>query len=75
MFHEEWVLDGGRENIDNNNAIELYNLVDDLSETNNLANVNKSKRDELLDDLLAWIEETSAPIPTEANPDYFSIRD
>ena len=40
MFHEEWVLDGGREKIDNNNAVELYNLADDLSETNNLIKMN-----------------------------------
>ena len=70
MFHEEWVLDGGRENIDSNNAVELYNLKDDIAEKNNLANIETLKREELLDQLLDWMTEIKAPIPTEANSDY-----
>ena len=70
MFHEEWSLDGGRENIRINNSIELYNLASDLGELNNLANESIGIRDELLDELLKWIEETSAPVPAEMNPDY-----
>jgi arylsulfatase A-like enzyme len=68
LFHEEWVLDGGRDKIDTNRCVELYNLKEDRGETANLAARNAAKRDELLDDLLAWIEETNAPIPSSANP-------
>jgi hypothetical protein len=70
MFHEEWVLDGGRENIDINNSIELFNLSNDIGEKNNLVNTETAKRDELLDQLIAWQNQIEAPIPTEANPDY-----
>lgn len=72
MFHEEWSLDGGKENINSNNAIELYNLKEDIGEANNLANVEEEKRDELLSDLLNWQDEVHAPIPTEPNPEYVS---
>jgi len=70
QFHEEWVLDGGRENILQNNAVELYNLAADIGETNNLAAIETGKRNELLDELLKWQKETNAPIPTEMNPEY-----
>ncbi len=30
MFHEEWVLDGGKEKINSNNSVELYNLKNDI---------------------------------------------
>ncbi|MBD3631064.1 sulfatase [Cyclobacterium sp.] len=70
QFHEEWVLDGGRENLMENNAVELYNLATDIGETKNLSAVETDKRDELLDDLINWQEEIDAPIPSEANPKY-----
>ncbi|MDN3687436.1 sulfatase [Cyclobacterium jeungdonense] len=70
QFHEEWVLDGGRENVSENNSVELYNLSADIGETTNLAAVQVDKRDELLDDLLDWQEEVKAPIPREVNPAY-----
>lgn len=70
QFHEAWVLDGGREGIPENNAVELYNLSDDIGENNNLAAVKTAKRDELLNDLLKWQEEIGAPVPTEINPEY-----
>ena len=70
LFLEEWVLDGGREKLATNNAVELYNLSDDIGERNNLANSDAEKRDELLDDLLAWQKSINAPIPTEANSKY-----
>ncbi|MEX2216381.1 MAG: sulfatase [Phycisphaeraceae bacterium] len=72
LYHEEWQLDGGRGKLDTNNAVELYNLIDDIGERKNLANANKMKRDELLDDLLAWFKATDAPLPTEKNPKYDS---
>ncbi len=62
LFHEEWVLDGGREKMETNNSVELYNLKSDISERNNLCN--------MLDDLLKWIKETGAPIPDQRNPEF-----
>lgn len=73
LFHEEWILDGGRENISDNNSVELYNLESDISETKNLSNTETAKRDELLDELLHWIEDTEAPVPSEANPDFIRV--
>ncbi|HPJ60481.1 MAG TPA: hypothetical protein PLQ06_12175, partial [Bacteroidales bacterium] len=70
MFHEEWVLDGGRDSIKTNNSVELYNLKSDLGETINLCNKEVKMRDELLDDLLTWIDDSGAPIPAEENGDY-----
>ncbi len=64
LYHEEWLLDGGREKLDTNNAVELYNIGADIGERRNLASTNPRKRDELLDDLLAWIKATQAPFPT-----------
>jgi arylsulfatase A-like enzyme len=66
LFHEEWLLHGGRAGLATNNAVELYNLVSDLGERKNLAGA-AAKRDELLKDLLAWIEETGAPLATDPN--------
>jgi len=70
MFHEEWVLDGGSKNLDTNNAIELYNLKDDIAEQNNLAQINTRKRDELLKELMDWQKNIKAPVPTTPNPEY-----
>jgi len=70
LYHEEWVLDGGREKMESNNAIELYNLRDDIGEERNLVKTDLNKRDELLDQLLAWIADIDAPIPSQANPEY-----
>lgn len=70
LFHEEWVLDGGASRIASNNAVELYNLKDDLKESKNLANVNPEKRDALLNELLAWMKKTDAKmamVRTEEN--------
>lgn len=70
QFHEEWVLDDGFKNVETNNSIELYNIKNDISETQNLCNVETEKRNELLHDLLNWQKETKALIPTEANLEY-----
>lgn len=70
LFYEEWMLDGKEELIDTNNAVELYNLGDDMSESSNLAGINKAKRDELLQDLFTWLSEVNAPLPDKQNPDY-----
>lgn len=63
LYHEEWLLDGGREKLAKNKATELYNLSEDIGERNDLSNENTAKRDELLDDLLAWFEKTDAKLP------------
>jgi len=70
LFVEEWQLDGGRAKLTQNNAVELYNLKDDIGERNNLANASTAKRDELLDDLLAWQKSVQAPLPSRPNPNY-----
>ena len=70
LYHEEWQLDGGKEKLATNKAVELYNLADDAGERKDLCATNTAKRDELLGDLLKWIEATKAPLPSEKNPDY-----
>ena len=52
------------------NIIELYNLQEDVGETNNLAASNPDKVKELLNMLDSWRNETNAPVPTEINPEY-----
>ncbi len=74
LYHEEWILDGGRSKIDENNAVELYNLKDDAGERINLATINRKKRDELLNDLLEWLKETNAPMPT-INQEYKEVKE
>ncbi|MCI0705390.1 MAG: sulfatase, partial [Planctomycetia bacterium] len=69
LYLEEWQLDGSKEKLATNKAVELYNLADDIGERKDLSNTNTQKRDELLDDLLKWHDSTKAPIPTEKNPD------
>lgn len=64
LYHEEWLLDGGKMNLAKNDAVEIYNLKDDEGERVNLANTNIPKRDELLGDILHWMNDTKAPFPT-----------
>lgn len=68
LYHEEWLLKDGIKNIETNNAVEIYNLKEDEGERNNLALINKKKRDELLKDLLDWMKVTKAklPVPIDA---------
>ncbi|MCA8997321.1 MAG: sulfatase [Planctomycetaceae bacterium] len=70
LYHEEWALDGGAGQLDRNNAVELYNLKDDMGERENLSQMSPEKRDELLGDLLSWFESTNAKLPIEPNPAY-----
>jgi arylsulfatase A-like enzyme len=70
LFHEEWQLDGGRAQLSSNRAIELYDLNQDPGERNDLANSHPTKRDEMLDQLLAWIARTGAKLPSRPNPEY-----
>ena len=70
LYHEEWQLDGGKERIDSNHAVELYNLAEDIGERKNLESLNPAKRDELLADLFAWMKSTNALTPTQRNPQF-----
>ncbi len=70
LYHEEWQLDGGREKLATNRAVELYNLAVDPGERTDLSVSNPKKRDELLDELLAWIDRTGAKLPTVPTPAY-----
>lgn len=57
----EYYEDGG---------IELYNLKEDPGERKNLALEMPEKTRELYSLLSEWKESTSAPVPSEPNPDY-----
>lgn len=74
LYHEEWQLDGGRDRLDANNAVELYNLRDDVGEHDNLALSNSEKREELIDEILSFWNRTGAVLPTEPNPEYRPAR-
>lgn len=68
LYHEEWQLDGGREKLGTNRAAELYHIAADPGERNDLASTETGKRDELLDELLAWMKAVPARLPSEPNP-------
>ncbi|MCW1922854.1 sulfatase [Luteolibacter arcticus] len=70
LFHEEWMLEGGKDKLATNGAVELYDLSTDPGERHDLALKETARRDELLGDLLTWIASTKATIPAEKNPDY-----
>jgi arylsulfatase A-like enzyme len=70
LYHEEWQLDGGRDKLATNQAVELYHLASDSGERNNVAHTVKAKRDELLNDLLQWFKSVNAPLPTARNASY-----
>ena len=50
--------------------MELYNLKEDISERNNLAESHIEKRQELMEELVDWWQNTNAPIPSQINPLY-----
>lgn len=58
--------------------MELYDLAADPGEHNDLATTRTKERDELLGELLAWMKQTNAELPQDANPAYdprASVRD
>jgi arylsulfatase A-like enzyme len=65
LYHEEWLLDGGKDALSTNKAVEVYNLERDPGERTDLANAETAIRDELLGDLLAWMDKTKATLPTK----------
>ena len=52
------------------NQFELYNLEKDISESNNLIDINIKKKGELLSKLNHWRKTRNAPIPNKLNPFY-----
>lgn len=66
LFYEEWLLDGGRESLATNRALELYDLASDPGERHDLSLVEPELRDSLLDELLAWVESVDAALPVPA---------
>lgn len=50
------------------NSNELFNLKDDISESNDLSEVKSGLTDSLLLELEEWVEETNAPVPEVPNP-------
>jgi arylsulfatase A-like enzyme len=72
LYHEEWILDGGKGKMFENNSVELYDLNKDLSENMNLINKKRKKAESLVDDLLNWMENIDAPLPAKANSKYMN---
>lgn len=54
---------------------ELYNLKNDVGESNNLAKTNPEKRTELHELLKGWRKNINAPVPTAPNPEYDSAEE
>ena len=52
------------------NHLELYNLIDDIGEKNNLADSRPDKVTELYQLMQQWRKVTNAPVPSEKNPEY-----
>ena len=48
----------------------LFNLRDDLSEKNDLAQKMPEKAKQLHAELMAWVKDTNAPVPTKPNPKF-----
>ena len=58
------------EKFNNTNNLELYNLKNDISESNDLSKENIEKTLELYSELNMWRNKRNAPIPNRLNPDY-----
>ena len=50
--------------------LELFNLREDISESQDLSEKELVKRDELHEKMKAWRKKTNAPVPTELNPNF-----
>ena len=57
-----------------NDQVELFDLVADPYELNNLAGQNQEKARELKNDLQSWRTKTGAKVPQQLNPDYDTTR-
>lgn len=67
LYHEEWLLDGGFDARETNNAVEIYDLANDPGEHANIANDQPEKRDELIRDVLVWMADVDAKWPAVPN--------
>lgn len=54
--------------------IELYNLKEDIGETNDLSEKYPEKKNELYKLLYDWRKEINAPIPTDTNPEFDELK-
>jgi len=54
-------------------GLELYNLAEDIGETNNLAKSHPKKAAELQQALDRWIQTNEADLPTAKNPEFDSL--
>ncbi len=68
LHHEPWALDGGREGIPGNGAVELFDLGADPGERRDLAASQPRERDELLADLEAWFDRVGGHPSSRPNP-------
>ncbi len=50
--------------------LELYNLKEDIGESNDLSKSNRERLEDLHARMKAWRADVSAPVPTVANPKY-----
>lgn len=66
VLHNNWKLHHYFED----NALELYDLKNDLGERNDLALSHPEKAKELYNLLDSWRKEVDAPVPSELNPEY-----
>jgi arylsulfatase A-like enzyme len=62
----DWKLH--REQLATNHAVELYNIATDIGERSELALKETKKRDELLGELLVWMDRTKAPLAKLPTP-------
>ena len=51
-------------------TVQLFNLKDDIGESNDLSKSQPEKAEQLRQQLLAWQKKTQAVIPREPNPDF-----
>ena len=52
------------------NSLELYNIKEDISESDDLSKKNQEKTTELFYELNSWRKQRSAPIPNQINSYY-----
>ncbi len=64
VYHEEWLLDGGADNVPGNRAVELYYMKNDRGERQELSAAEPSIRDALLAAVIAYWKANGNPLPS-----------
>ncbi|MBP6386459.1 MAG: sulfatase [Pseudarcicella sp.] len=64
LYHEEFLANNKDFDTSAQNATELFDLQNDAGERTNLALLNMAKNKELLSEVMNWLDETKAPLPT-----------